>query len=65
MNKQFEMIFLYMNTIVSDSYAETDEYTSMSMTTIYKNLISIYSTLDLIRQGLYGSSRVCGLSIFS
>lgn len=43
MNKQFEMIFLYMNTIVSDSYAETDEYTSMSMTTIDKNeLVKVF-----------------------
>lgn len=64
LNKQFDMIFLYMHIIDSDSYAETDEYTSMSMTAIYKNLISIYSALDLTRQGLYGSSRIIFRNVF-
>ncbi|MFT3985201.1 MAG: hypothetical protein QM697_14945 [Lachnospiraceae bacterium] len=64
LSKQFDMVLLYINVIASDPYAEADDYTSISITAIYKNLISIYSALDLTRQGMYGSARIIFRNIF-
>lgn len=61
---QFDLLNLYITVLVRDPYAEPDEHTRISLIALYKNLISLYSTIELTSQGLYGPARIIFRNIY-
>jgi len=64
LDRQMEILDLYLKVVVYDPYAISEKHTNMSLGVIYKNLLSIYAALKLTEQGLYGSARMIFRNIY-
>lgn len=64
LEKQIDIINDYSLVIQNDPYAFPDEYTKMVFSALYKNLISIFSAIELTKLGLCGSARMLFRNIY-